>query len=108
MCKSKRCYPLALALFVLGALPGCATYMKCGFRGCAGDAQITSDVRARLDRYPELEPPNLIDVQTLDHVVYLYGLVDTDSERELAESVALKAPGVARVVDSIGTNNAGG
>jgi len=55
-----------------------------------------------------LEPPNLIDVQTLDRVVYLYGLVDTDLERQLAESVARTAPGVVRVVDSIGLNNVSG
>jgi osmotically-inducible protein OsmY len=41
-------------------------------------------------------------VQTLDHVVYLNGLVDTDLERQLAESVAAGAKGVTRVVNSIG------
>jgi osmotically-inducible protein OsmY len=41
-------------------------------------------------------------VQTLNHVVYLTGLVDTDLERQMAESVALEAKGVAKVVNSIG------
>jgi osmotically-inducible protein OsmY len=41
-------------------------------------------------------------VQTLDHVVYLTGLVDTDLERQIAESVALEADGVSKVVNSIG------
>jgi osmotically-inducible protein OsmY len=95
---------LALAfIFVLtGALPGCAAYKKCGFGGCPGDAEITAEVRALFDQHPVLEPPNLLEVQTLDHVVYLNGLVDTDSQRQMAESVALEAKGVAKVVNSIG------
>jgi osmotically-inducible protein OsmY len=44
----------------------------------------------------------VISVQTLRGVVYLYGLVDTVFERELAGSVAQETPGVARVVNSIG------
>jgi hypothetical protein len=82
-------------------LCGCAVYDKCGLRGCPGDAMITADVSAQLHRYPELGPPNLIYVQTLDRVVYLTGQVDTDPERLLANSVALEARGVRRVVNSI-------
>ena len=44
-------------------------------------------------------------MQTLDHVVYLNGLVDAELEREMAESVALEARGVAQVVNSIGLSN---
>jgi osmotically-inducible protein OsmY len=40
-------------------------------------------------------------------VVYLYGQVDTDLERQLAESVAREAAGGARVVDSIAVSNVG-
>jgi osmotically-inducible protein OsmY len=86
-------------------MPGCAvykTYEKCGFEGCPDDQRITRDVQALFRQHPALEPPNLIDVQTLDHVVYLNGLVNTDLERQLAESVAAGARGVARVVNSIG------
>jgi osmotically-inducible protein OsmY len=54
-----------------------------------------------------LEAPNLIRVQTLDHVVYLSGLVDTPLERQMAEAVALRATGVVRVVNSIAVNNKG-
>jgi osmotically-inducible protein OsmY len=95
----------AIAIVWLAVLPGCAvyeTYQKCGFAGCPGDERITRDVQALLNQHPALEPPNLIAVQTLDHVVYLHGLVDTDLERQLAESVAAGAQGVARVVNSIG------
>jgi osmotically-inducible protein OsmY len=93
---------LGLGLIGAGILPGCAAYRKCGFAGCMGDAGIASQVRARLVLHPVLEPPNSISVQTLDGVVYLYGLVDTVFERELAGEVALETPGVARVVNSIG------
>jgi osmotically-inducible protein OsmY len=44
-------------------------------------------------------------VRTLDHVVYLSGLVDTDLQSQIAQSVALEATGVARVVNSIGISN---
>jgi osmotically-inducible protein OsmY len=93
---------LTFTVILTGALSGCAAYRKCGFDGCPGDAKITAEVRALFNQHPALAPPNLLDVQTLDHVVYLYGVVDTDLEREMAESVALQATGVAKVVNSIG------
>jgi hypothetical protein len=91
-----------LVLLVLACVSGCAAYRKCGFDGCPGDAKIAAQVRTLFEQHPELEPPNLLTVQALDGVVYLYGVVDTDFERVMAESVALQAPGVARVVNSIG------
>jgi osmotically-inducible protein OsmY len=90
------------ALVLLAALAGCAAYTKCGIGGCPGDAKITAEVQALFDEHPALEPPNLLHVQTLDRVVYLTGLVDTDLERQMAESVARQAAGVAGVVNSIG------
>ncbi len=101
--------PLLLATAGAG-LAGCAavaTYEKCGRAGCRGDAAITAEVRRLYRQHPAIEAPNLIDVQTLDGVVYLYGTVDTDMQRELATSVALEAGGVTRVVNAIGINNQG-
>ena len=97
-----RLLALAFILVLTGALPGCAAYRECGFGGCPGDAEITAEVRALFDQHPALEPPNLLEVQTLDHVVYLNGVVDTDTQRLMAESVAHQAEGVAKVVNSIG------
>ena len=97
----RKLYGFAAVVILTSAATGCATYEKCGFSGCPGDANVTSNVRARFDQYPELGPPNSIDVQTLDHVVYLNGLVSAGSQRREAESVAVGAPGVTRVVDSI-------
>jgi len=108
--KAKAIVGRVLAQAVCGvppllALSGCAmyhTFEKCGVAGCPGDVATTAEVRALFDRHPALEPPNLLHVETLDHVVYLSGLVDTDLERQLAESVARQAPSAARVVNSIG------
>jgi osmotically-inducible protein OsmY len=94
-------YLWAVALILMGTLPGCAVYRKCGFSGCPGDAKITAEVQALFDQYPALGPPNMLRVKTLDRVVYLTGHVATELQRDLAESVALQAPGEARVVNSI-------
>jgi osmotically-inducible protein OsmY len=103
----KRPQSLALicALLLASALQGCATHAGCGPGGCAGDAKITARVQALLNQYPALQAPNLVYVQTVDHVVYLTGLVDTPYELRLAESVARQATGVRRVVNTIGVNN---
>jgi osmotically-inducible protein OsmY len=103
----------SLAVFCLisaaaSCLPACAlvnTYEKCGFKGCPGDAAITADVKSRLNQYPGLGGPASVDVQTLDHVVYLYGLVNTEFARREIEAVVKSAPGVTRVVNSIAVDN---
>ncbi len=92
-------------LFVLagcGAVCGCATIERCGFRGCAGDADITAQVQILFSQHPVLEAPNELHIQTLNRVVYLTGIVNTPSEQQLATLVAREAPGVNRVVNSIG------
>ena len=76
-------YIVLLSLVCLTLGSGCAVYRKCGLEGCPGDARITAEV------------------QTLEKVVYLTGVVSTDLQREAAEAVALRAPGVKRVVNSI-------
>ena len=103
MSKLRSVRVMTLGLVVAGVLSGCATFEKCGFKGCPGDAQITADVKAQFGKHPEFGTS--IDVQTLDHVVYLYGLADTPLESEVAKSVALEVPGVTRVVSSIADRN---
>ena len=85
------------------ALSGCAlysTYEKCGFRGCPGDAKITAEVVLQLNRCSFMEP-NVVNVQTIDQVVYLNGVVRSGLEIGTAESIADHVPGVVRVVNSI-------
>lgn len=94
---------LSFALILTGALSGCAlynTYKKCGLYGCPGDAKITADVLAQFRQRAELEP-NAITVQTLDHVVYLYGVVSSSLEIGTAGSIARKVRGVKEVVNSM-------
>jgi osmotically-inducible protein OsmY len=102
MNRSDRICALTAAVSVALAVSGCAAYEKCGFKGCPGDAKIAAAVSAAFTHHAELQPPNLIDVQTIDGVVYLYGLVDTDYQLQMAEFVAHQVPGVTKVVNSIG------
>ena len=97
----KPLYALASVLILAGILAGCATNRTCESGDCSDDAKITANIQAQLKQHPELQPPTLINVQTMDHVVYLYGKVSMGGQREEAESVAHETPGVTRVVDSI-------
>jgi osmotically-inducible protein OsmY len=99
MNKIKLVYTLALAVTLTGALPGCATYEKCGLKGCPGDAKITANVEAQLAQHDEIGPR--VHVQTLNGVVYLNGSVGEGLQRTTAESVASQTPGVEKVVDNI-------
>ena len=89
------------ALFFAGALAGCATYSNCGFAGCPDDAKMTANVEAELGKHSELEAPNLLHVQTLNHVVYLTGDVSSGLQSRIAASVATRVKGVSRVENSI-------
>lgn len=106
MNNSKRFCTLVLVI-LMGALGGCAAYQKCSAGGCPGDAEITAAVQAAYMQHAELQAPNVINVQTINRVVYLYGLVATDLQRQTAESVAKQVPNVAKVVNSIGTSGNG-
>lgn len=93
------------AFSMIWIISGCAVYEKCGVRGCPGDAEITAQVESLFKQHPDLEPPNMLTVRTLDRVVYLYGLVETDPQRQLAGDVASQAVGGTQVVNSIGVIN---
>jgi hypothetical protein len=92
MSRLRTLHPLPVILVLAGALPGCATYGKRESGGCSGYAKITTNVQGLFDKHPELGPPNLISVQTRDHVVYLSGEVSAGEFRDVAESVAHEAP----------------
>jgi osmotically-inducible protein OsmY len=94
MTNSKWRFGLPLAIVL-------ATASAAAVADGSGDSQIKTTLQASLDRRPDLGAPGSITVQTRAGVVYLYGEVSTGLERENAESLAEKTPGVARVVDSI-------
>jgi len=103
--------PVALAFILLCtgtlAVQGCVSSPQCASEECKNDAKITADVKAKLKEYRELGGPNIVYVETRDGVVYLTGQVTTDLQRDTAESVAGKVPGVARVVNSIALSYSG-
>jgi hypothetical protein len=99
--KLKPLHALSIVLLLSGVLPGCAAERNCGWGGCRADAQITAEIQKRLNRHSDLEGVDSIDVQTLDHVVYLSGEVSTGLMRDTAETIAQKTPGVTRVEDTV-------
>ena len=58
-----------------------------------------------LAAHPELGAPGNLQVETRNHVVYLYGIVYTDLQRSIADSVALQASNNAQIVNSIAVND---
>jgi osmotically-inducible protein OsmY len=93
------------ALAALLALGGCATVGTCERNRCAEDQAITARVRSLFDQHPAIETPNIVSVETIDHIVYLDGLVDTPYQKVLAGSLAAQVDGVTRVVNMIGLSN---
>src|SRR5579863_5178881 len=92
-----------LVLLLASALPGCAvydTYEKCGFHGCPGDAQITTEIQSQINQRRDLES-TAITVQTLDRTVYLSGVVSSGLEISDTESIARSVPGVRQVINSM-------
>jgi hypothetical protein len=88
-----------VVLTLTAALPGCALFPQTS--NPAVDQKITADVETRIGQHAELEAPNLLDVQTINRVVYLNGLVSTGLQRTDAELVANQVQGVEKVVNSI-------
>jgi len=97
--STNRLRALVTASIIVAALAGCAASPQPS--DPAADQKITADVEARFRQHPELEAPDLIDVQTINRVVYLNGTVSAGLQRDYAESVASRAPGVKKVVNSI-------
>jgi len=100
MTKSKPLHALALAVLLAG-LAGCASFGKCTTEACANDANITAEVYSLLANHTELGAPGQLRVQTINGVVYLNGLVNTDLDSQNAEAIAYQAEGVKNVVNSI-------
>jgi osmotically-inducible protein OsmY len=97
----KPLYALAAIFTLAGALGGCATFKDRDPAVRSDDAAITKNVQAQLNQYAALGAPNSIGVQTVDHVVYLNGLVDGGLEKRSAAAEVEKVPGVTQVVNNI-------
>jgi osmotically-inducible protein OsmY len=86
---------------LIGSSSGCAVSGGRGLSASPGDDGVSAHVRARFAQCPTLRGSNSLRVQTYGRVVYLTGQVDTDEQRNLAESITSEVSGVARVVDTI-------
>jgi osmotically-inducible protein OsmY len=91
---------------LVAGITGCADYSNhepsgCIDAACIADSKITDDVLMHLQRTPELHPPGMVHVKTVNAVVYLTGDVQTPSQKDAAELSARKTPGVSSVVNNI-------
>ena len=92
---------VALAMLPLVAGAGCRSISGGQTVGQAiDDKTITTQVKARL---AAAEPETLaqVDVDTVNGVVYLTGIVDTAQMKSRAESIARSEEGVQRVVNNL-------
>ncbi len=106
MQKFKR----TLTTGVLGAaiagtvLTGCSMFQRGDSERTAGrvvdDNRITAQVKSELSREPVYKF-NDVDVKTFDGIVQLSGFVNSEDQKQRAESIAQNTSGVSRVVNSI-------
>ena len=97
--KNFRWIVLVLSLVALPmAFTGCATNQPVGQQ--IDDASITASVKAKLAADADVAAHN-IDVDTLDGVVTLSGIVDSWEERTEAARLAAAAEHVVRVVNNL-------
>ncbi|HLN23925.1 MAG TPA: BON domain-containing protein [Patescibacteria group bacterium] len=89
-----------------GALSACSSFGQCSSADCVADAKLSADIQAQLDARPALDA-NGVYVHTMDHVVYLNGIVDTVGQRREAKAIVLGVPGVTQVVNNIGVGGNG-
>jgi osmotically-inducible protein OsmY len=69
------------------------------------DRAITARVQALLGQYDSLQAPNSVTAQTVQHVVYLRGLVSTPYQKRLAGSIAAQAAGGLHIVNMVAVEN---
>ena len=101
MSKLKIFSSAVIGAVLIGSSSGCAVSGGRGLPGSPGDDGISAHIRAQLSQYPSLRSSDALRVKTYGRVVYLTGQVDTDEQRDLAESVTSAVAGVDRVVDTI-------
>jgi osmotically-inducible protein OsmY len=99
--KSTRSIYSVVTFIFVAAITGCASRVACPDSECAADKDTNAAVNASLSTHAEFGPPGQIYASTVNHVVYLYGILYTGLQRSDAEIVAADTDGVAKLVDSI-------
>lgn len=89
----------SVALIVAVALTGCASSMVSSSTRHS-DAGVTSVVEASLEANDQVKDGQ-IDVQTLEGIVYMTGVVDTEEARREAVRVAWRTEGVSGVQSNL-------
>jgi osmotically-inducible protein OsmY len=92
---------LLIALLLIASFaPGCTTLTGRSTGRYIDDQSITGTVKARLT---ENKASNFtrIAVKTIDGVVYLEGVVDSDADRATAENIARSVPEATRVENQL-------
>jgi osmotically-inducible protein OsmY len=97
---------LGLSFILTAGLAACADF-KCAPEYCQSDAKITEEVQAVFNEHAEFGPPGELRVHTINGVVYLNGLVNSEMERRTAEAFARQVPKVKDVVNSLSPRNGG-
>ena len=92
-------FTLALAFSTTLIINGCNTVQPPARQ--ANDAQITTQVKAKLASDVRASSLANIDVNTTNGVVTLAGEVESPEVRSKAETVAASVPGVVRVNDNL-------
>ncbi len=100
----KQACRLIFAVVLAGTVAACSSFGGCKSSACVEDERVSADVENTLHAHPAFRMGN-IHVQAKDGIVYLSGLVDTESEQMDAASIAGDVPGVRKVVNNLGVNN---
>ena len=92
----------AAAIFALTCVfSGCTMMPNCSSAERADSTALRDRVLDRLAHDPALQPLIPLNVQARDQVVYLYGTVSTDLQRDRAAYVAAQTQGVNEVENLI-------
>jgi osmotically-inducible protein OsmY len=95
------------SLLISGAAAGGASAGAPSVQASMNDASLTKSVQNQLDMVSYLKADG-VRAQTIDHVVYIRGTVDTYPQSANAKAVAQRAAGAAPVVNLIDVANGGG
>jgi osmotically-inducible protein OsmY len=105
--RSLSTLKILVALLLIASLaPACGTLTGRSTGRYVDDQNITGKVKAGLTQE---KTSNLtrIAVKTIDGVVYLEGVVDTEADRATAESIARRVPEALNVVNQLQVKTTG-
>jgi osmotically-inducible protein OsmY len=95
MTYAQRLSILTIALTLTIAAPALAV-------SAVDDSKVSADVVAQLNQQAAFKvEPRVIRVETINGKTYLYGIVSSGDERQLAGEIARKTPGVGTVVNTL-------